>query len=280
MDILDTMGLNIAKDFKGYSEFFLNFFPYEKEISKLNQKFPNEINIKNEFYNSKFDKNITKGLFSINKIMCYCFVFDINSYESFHEVYILASILFNIENGKIENDNQKTIKIFIGNKFDQGINDEELKDKYYHSNEFIKRNCIESKNIQEIFNKLIILYKSENNVLDNLYFTSAKFNFNIENVFSSILKKINQKDKLWKNIDYDLDKKNNSDDENIIQKDKKSSFYQKVLCCFPQNRSSFIKNELKKDKKIKKLNGADNDSINDIDSNYDKNEKIVFNKIE
>lgn len=277
--MLDTMGLDIAKDLKGYSEFFYNFLPVDREVTMINSKLPPEIVIKNEYFSSKTDKVSTKGLFSVSKVMCYCFVFDVNDLETFNEVFYIASLISNTEQAKIDEDELKPVKIFIGNKFDEGEMDSGNNlDNYYHSQKFINEYVNENEeSLLEVYNKLVVLFKSDKEALENLFLTSAKFNFNIENLFISILRKINQRDKLWKNIDYDESIKNRRDSEEEVfsQKEKKTSFYEKVFCCFPKQsaNSNGLNKEVLLDKHKNYLNGGEL-SDEDNDSDYDLNETL------
>lgn len=298
------MGIDIAKELKGYYNFYYNFLPHEREITSLNPRLPPEINIKHEFIkqnnNNKNiktttnmnnndikevrnirDKQNTKGLFTINKILCYCFVFDVNDLNTFNEIYSLAMNIIQFENSKVDSEESKTIKIFIGNKFDEGIsnysNKNENSDSHYHSFSFLnsyfnKRN----ESLSDVYNKLISLFKLKHeDDLDNLFLSSAKFNFNIENIFNNALKKINQRDRLWKNIDFDESLEYNSDDEVVSSKERKPTLYNKIFCCFP-DKSLKNKNILENKGKKEIIKGVGNEnSIEDNDSKYDRNEIIV-----
>jgi hypothetical protein len=279
--MLDTMGIDIAKDLKGYSEFFYNFLPVDREITMINSKLPPEIIIKNEYFN-KTDKVSTKGLFSVSKVMCYCFVFDVNDLKTFNSVFYIATLISNIEQAKIDEDEYKPIKVFIGNKFDEGENENSNNsDGFYHSQKFINEYVNnKGESLLEVYNKLVVLFKSDKEALENFYLTSVKFNFNIENLFVSVLRKINQKDKLWKNIDYDDSIKNrrDSDEEVFSEKEKKRSIYDKIFCCFPkQNLNNKLDHEVLLDKQKNHLNGGDI-SDEDNDSDYDLNETLKVGK--
>lgn len=207
--------------------------------------------------------------------MCYAFVFDINNIESFDEVFKLASIINYVELNKLENNkNLTSIKVFIGNKFDEGIEDNNKSDRYYHSNEFFfeyDSDSLPNSNLIYILNKLKEFYKNEEEAKNCLFLTSAYRNFNISNTLSAMLRLINQKDSLWKILDFDDSNLHikDSDDEDLIIKPKKS-FLDKLLCCFPGRGGSKEENS----NKTKKQNVLrfEEEEYNSEDDNNDVKE--------
>lgn len=218
--------------------------------------------------------------------MCYAFVFDINNLESFDEVFKLASIINYVELNKLENNkNLTSIKIFIGNKFDEGIEDNNKSDKYYHSKDFFleyESESIPNSNLRYILNKLKEFYKDEEEAKNSLYLTSAFKNFNISNTLSDMLRGINQKDSLWKILDFDDSNIHNkdSDDEELIIKPKKS-FFDKLLCCFPGrgNNSNETSNKEKKSN-VLRFEEEEYNSEDDNNDAKDFNDKIKLLKEE
>ena len=262
VETIDTMGIDIARNLNGYYDFFNQYLLNENQVSTINPKFPKEIKIKNEFISEKQDY---KGLFGINRIMCYCYVFDLNE-KSFNEVVSVASMIHNAESNRVFEEKNKSVKVFVCNKFDEGIEGE----KYFNDSKF-----------DEILNKLKKFYLTEEELKENFFVTSAKFNLNIENLFVSILRKINQRDFLWKNVDYESTKENITDqtikeearlssdeDEEEDKKPQKIGFFEKLFCCFPQ----------KKEKKTTKILNGGGFNEDEFDSNYDKNEYYEINK--
>ena len=96
---------------------------------------------------------------------------DLNQYEShLHKVGKYINYLVNVEKTK-ETKVDKTIKILIGNKYDQ-LEKREFKRAVAYYRKFIKKHK----------------YKK---ILSKVMFTSAKQNYHIDNVFKETIRCIN-----------------------------------------------------------------------------------------
>ena len=120
------MACNNGKNFKGWDDFYLKHIKMERDISRNNPKISRIVtdSIKYEFFRNEGTcerpellEHPGAGLFSHDRIMCYVFVFDYNSEESFREVLDMAIFIKRAERTKMENDPNmvETIKCFIAN---------------------------------------------------------------------------------------------------------------------------------------------------------------------
>lgn len=236
-------------------------------------------NFKYEYYPEDEYENAfsTKGLFGLEKIMAYVFIFDYNDKDSFDEVLFYAHEISQIELNKgVE---IKTLKFFIGNKFDYPI---------YYENDALNvfENVVEVMNKDSYYTKYLnriqgILDKTED-AEQYFFLTSAKFNFNISFVFSHIFKKINQLDSLWMKVAYDEEKRKVSETDELLKiSEQKKGFLQRLFNCCSSRKEDLtldeegLKKEFANGKKKKRKRKVNEDSDDD---EYDKNEKINFDE--
>ncbi len=111
---MDTMALNTGRTLAGFQEFYEETLIQERELTKANNKFPEQLKskLKNDYYSGN---EVQRGLFSNDRVMGYVFVFDFNNDKSFQDVLFFAQRIYKTEQSKKEDI---SIKAFIGNKRD------------------------------------------------------------------------------------------------------------------------------------------------------------------
>jgi hypothetical protein len=254
----------------------------EREFSRGNNKIPPNVknNFKYEYYPEDEYENTfsTKGLFGLEKIMAYVFVFDYNDKDSFEEVLFYSHEITQIEINKgVET---KTLKFFIGNKFDFPI-------YYENDNLNLFENVLEVMNKDSFYikylNRIQATFEKTEDASQYFFLASAKYNFNISFIFSHIFKKINQIDSLWIKVAYDEEKRKESETDELLKiQQQKKGFLQRLFnCCASRKDDATLEDEILKNEfangKKKKRKRKVKDEYSD-DEEYDKNEKINFDE--
>ena len=124
------MGYDYSKTLKDFNEFSKRILIEEKDISSTadyNLKKPNAVlqNIHYEYLPEKEKESnmvINLGLFSKSDIMAYVFVFDYNDNKSLTDMLELYTRIITDEDSKGINENLRTIKAFICNKYNNQVN--------------------------------------------------------------------------------------------------------------------------------------------------------------
>ena len=210
------MGYDYSKTLKDFNEFSKRILIEEKDISSTadyNIKKPNAVlqNIHYEYLPEKEKESnmvINLGLFSKSDIMAYVFVFDYNDNKSLNDMLELYTRIINDEESKGINENLRTIKAFICNKYNNQVN-------FNGANEYtlaIQKIIDKDERAKEIVSKIskIVTNRKDPNHLAKIekdpfyfgkrctFFNNSRVNYSVRKVLGIILGQIQQKDGLWK----------------------------------------------------------------------------------
>ncbi len=209
VEILDTIGLNRAKDSLKLYKFYENFVKNEVFFCEKNKNFPGEFSnlLKYEYFKNADQAMYVKGLFSLERIMAYLFIFDYSLISSFDEVFTYAYELFHIHSNKYVNKTERSLFYFLGNKYDNPFESENL-DKIY---------ALDS-NYNYYLGKISQIYESTNESKKFLKYISSKFNFNIKETFIDILGNIGQNEMIYNKLQYDINDRIESKESEEVPK--------------------------------------------------------------
>lgn len=252
IEILDCLGLNLAKKSTEFKQFFDTFLLNSKIVSNANSAMPKGISIKHEYFSEMETALSKRGLFSLEKIMSFVFVFDYNSDETFIDVVDYGSKLSRSQSNKMKKESQPHL-FFFCNKYDDLVFDDEPElikndEKYLYYIEKLKR-----------------IYKTEEEASKYLFYVSAKYNSFVSLAFSSVINSINKDCDLWNTVQYESNHKLLTNvDINVIKvtQDASEGFFERISSCCGS------RSKLKETANIQ--------LINDIsyDTSYDKNEDL------
>ena len=151
---------------------------------------------------------INLGLFSKSDIMAYVFVFDYNDNKSLTDMLELYTRIITDEDSKGINENLRTIKAFICNKYNNQVN-------FNGANEYtlaIQKIIDKDERAKEIVSKIskIVTNRKDPNHLAKIekdpfyfgkrctFFNNSRVNYSVGKVLGIIIGQIQQKDGLWK----------------------------------------------------------------------------------
>lgn len=283
IELMDTIALDRASSLQHFDIIYETLLKQDRSITRCSTKIPKNKLVKESFkYEYYEDSEYNKvsgnlGLFGLDNIMAYIFVFDVYDNDSFENVFTFAKSLQAMENSKDAKD--KSLKYFIGNKYDFPIVDETV--QINMSKDHLFQECKDNQeNLYDEFSKRIksefLGGKHNDNEIkieDCLFFCSAKYGTNVFSIFNKIYDNILQKENLYKKHRYeDSIKKVDSDDDNgnKIKKTVKKSDSGFFSCCSCRERNEDEEktNEKTSKKKIKNRETIDE---SDDDSEDDKN---------
>jgi hypothetical protein len=251
--MIDTMAYDRGKNVVGFSEFFKSHLANEREISKFNPNTKIPIQVLNAI---KHDYGANgKGLFSNDKVMAFIFVFEYGNDKSFFDMIELFQIIISFESNKGTAEEYKIVKCFLCNKYPflsaehkPGVRYEEIVQEFINSDiktrEYVNKvqSMIESNrqmefeanknnNSQKNGERKLVINKNE--AKENFFFSSAKHNIGVKNCLNSVFNKINQKEKIWKRVDFDDREELNPDDDLNGKEETGGGF---LFCCRPRKK--------------------------------------------
>ena len=271
VEIIDTMSIKRAMNLHLFNNLYSTTIKVDREITKSNNKIPLSIKkkFKFEYYDDdKYQDMLSvSGLFGLEKIMAYVFVFDYNNEESFDEVFNYAKDLIYTENS--QNNDKKTLKFFVGNKFDYPIYSEaDNLTKLDNANKVYS----DDSKYKMYLEKIMKIYDNKEEIAKEYFLlTSAKYNFNVKIMFNNIFNKINQAEYLWMKRGYDSEKSIKSDNEpdgRDRNKNESGGIFSKLFSC--------CGSRAKDEENSNKMQPKHNLILNTDSSNYDKIEIIDF----
>lgn len=268
------MAYDRSKNLKDFSEFFQVHLAKERDISKSNiaTKISENVlkTIRHEYLSGK-DAAPTKGLFSTDKIMAYIFVFDYNDDDSLNDMLESYYQISSDEGIKIADENLKTVKCFICNKYPVMIDEVPLDIPYQEVvSTYMERDRRTADIVNKIQKRLIVKdAKKSNEAKEITFFTNCKYNLGVKNCFSSIFNKIKHKEDLWRKITFEP-KDSKKEDEDKIEEDDQSGGF---LCC--KKSKAAIDNKNLEEKSIRNQSVQEKMNFRDDDEEgYDENVRV------
>ena len=251
VEILDTIGLNRVVESIKLHKFYENFLKNEVIFCKKNINFPDEFStlLKYEYFKNADQAIFIKGLFSLERIMAYLFVFDYSLTSSFDEVFTYANELFNIHSNKFADKSERSLFYFLGNMYDNPIELDNIDEIY----------SIDP-NYKYYLSKISQIYENTSEGCKFLKYISSKFNFNINETFIDILGNIGQNELLYNKLQYDNNDKIESKESNSV-KNENNILYKIFYKCCRRNENRYDEY----------YNFTETE-----ESNYDNNEIIII----
>lgn len=291
IELMDSIALDRALTTQYYDIIYETLLKQDRSISRCSTRIPKNKLVKESFkyeYYDDCDYNKVSGqlgLFGLDEIMAYIFVFDVYDSDSFDSVLSFAKSLQAIENSKEDSKKdskedskdkkKRSLKYFIGNKYDFPIVEESIQINMGKDYIFVEDENNQENLYREYSSKLKSEFFGKHNVdiQDYLFFCSAKYGTNISSIFNKIYDQLLQNENLYKKDRYeDSLKEVNSDDESKEKKGKKKEasgggFFS--CCGCRDERSNDIKSNKKKIKNKETIEDSDDESY------YDKNDKNI-----